>query len=431
MKNQLFVFFFLGATLQVSAQNEFNKWSVELNGGFNKAMGPLTPGFLSPTLNLGHVDFGARYMINEYLGFKGNLGTGNFREVKGESPEFTTNYQTITLQAVGNLGKILNFESFSEKLGLLGHLGGGAGRIDYKKTARFAGKAEFNYIITSGITTLISLSDRLVLTGDISIFVNGRQTYTLDGNIYNAVNQPDPPFNQFVHATGTWWTGTLGLNFYLGKAEKHADWYFAPEKYATKTELHEAITEIKDMLKDSDGDGIPDYLDQESNTPSGARVNSLGITMDSDGDGTPDHLDNCPFQPGPSSLNGCPSKVEILDEVDYLKKAINDGYVNVYFAFDSSKPLGYSVSAAHYVSNFMKRNPGVRLEIKGYADELGTENYNMKLSERRAKAVYDLMVSSGVDASRLSLKGYGEDTSVDKASPEARQLARRTSFQIL
>ena len=78
----------------------------------------------------------------------------------------------------------------------------------------------------------------------------------------------------------------------------------------------------------------------------------------------------------------------------------------------------------------MKRNPGVQVEIKGYADELGPENYNMKLSEKRAKSVYDLLVATGVDASRLSYKGYGEDTSVDKSSTDARQMARRVSFEI-
>jgi OOP family OmpA-OmpF porin len=78
----------------------------------------------------------------------------------------------------------------------------------------------------------------------------------------------------------------------------------------------------------------------------------------------------------------------------------------------------------------MKRNPGVKLEVKGYADELGAENYNIQLSEKRAKAVYDVLVASGVDASRLTYKGYGEDTSVDKTSADARQLARRASFEV-
>jgi OOP family OmpA-OmpF porin len=183
------------------------------------------------------------------------------------------------------------------------------------------------------------------------------------------------------------------------------------------------------MLRDSDGDGVPDYLDEEPNTPVGARVNSAGTTLDSDGDGTPDHMDDCPFQPGPASTNGCPV-VEEVEAVDYLKKAIDDGYVNVYYAFDSDKPLAYSISAANYVANFLKKNPSVQVEIKGYADELGPEDYNMKLSERRAKAVYDIIVASGVDSSRLSYKGYGEDTSVDKSSADARQMARRASFEV-
>jgi OOP family OmpA-OmpF porin len=156
------------------------------------------------------------------------------------------------------------------------------------------------------------------------------------------------------------------------------------------------------------------------------------MTMDSDGDGTPDHLDKCPFVAGPSSTGGCPASEDTSTqmEVDSFRKAINEGYVNVYYAFDSSKPLAYSVPATNYVANFMKRNPGVKLEVKGYADELGAENYNIKLSEKRAKAVYDVLIASGVDASRLTYKGYGEDTSVDKSSADARQLARRVSFDV-
>lgn len=412
------------------AQKEFNKWSLEINGGFNKSMGPLTPDYFSPTLNVGHFDIGARHMINEYIGFKGNLGFGTFREAKGESPEFNSKYLTVTAEGVGNFGRMLNFESFTNKIGLLGHLGAGGGRLIYDELALYSNEPDYYYIITSGMTALFSITDRIALSGDISVYVNGRQTYTLDGNAFNDKVQPDPPTNPFVHATGTWWTGTLGLNFYIGKAEKHADWYLRPEKYLTKSELSEAVGEIKDMLSDSDSDGIPDYLDKEPSTPAGARVNSFGVTLDSDGDGIADHLDQCPFQPGPSATNGCPAATEKASEVDYLKKAINDGYINLYYSFDSDVPLNYSISAAQYVANFLKRNPSVSLEIKGFADELGPENYNIMLSERRAKSVYSLLISTGIDASRLSYKGYGEDTSVDKASENARQMARRVSFEI-
>jgi OOP family OmpA-OmpF porin len=101
-----------------------------------------------------------------------------------------------------------------------------------------------------------------------------------------------------------------------------------------------------------------------------------------------------------------------------------------FYSFDSFKPLSYAISSIDYVNNFLKRNPGVTLEVKGYADEIGPDDYNMKLSEKRAIGVYDLLISAGIDSSRLSYRGYGEDTSVDKGSLEARQLARRASFEV-
>ncbi len=429
MKKLLLAILLFSLQFSVFSQSEFNKWSLETNIGFNKPMGPLTPGYLSPTLNIGHLDLGIRYMFNEKFGLKGDGGFGSFSEVKGESPEFKTNYLRANIQGVFNLGRIMSFESFSRRVGLLGHFGGGFGRMSFNETILNT-EPEYQYNIISGLTGQYKLGPRIALTSDISMIYNGRQTYTFDGNSYNADAQPiGPNQNPYVHAPGTWWTGTVGLNFYLGSSNEHADWYIAADKYATKEELASEINGIKDMLKDSDGDGIPDYLDKEPNTPVGARVNTNGVTMDSDNDGTPDHMDKCPFIPGPASTDGCPVQ-EIKEEVDFLKKAINDGYVNIYFAFDNDKPLSYSAPSANYVANFMKKNPGVNVEVKGYADELGSDDYNIKLSERRAKAVYDIIISTGIDASRLSYKGYGEDTSVDKSSADARQLARRTSFEV-
>lgn len=436
MKKHLLILILLGSSLNSFAQKDFNKWSLEVNGGFNKAMGPLTPGYLSPTLNLGHADFGTRFMANEKFGISGKFGIGTFNEAFG-APEFTTNYYSANLNGVMNLGRILSFETFTRRFTFLSELGFGVGAL--KQNSRIYSELstsstpdfdpDYVYSFNSAIKLLYSISKRISLQGTISTTVNGRQRYTFDGNEFNQYGRPEEPEIPFIHATGTWWTGTLGLNFYLGKAPQHADWYIAADKYVTKVELAEAITGIKDMLKDSDGDGVSDYLDKEPNTPAGARVSFSGATLDSDNDGTPDHLDKCPFLPGPSSTGGCPVE-EIVEQVDYLKKAIDEGYVNVYFGFDSSKPLTYSISAASFISNFLQKNPGVKVEVKGYADELGGEDYNIKLSEKRAKAVYDLLVDAGIESSRITFKGYGEDTSVDKSSADARQMARRTSFEI-
>lgn len=406
---------------------EFNKWSLEVGGGFNKPMAPLAAGYLSPTLNVGHMEFGARYMFNEKFGLKLDYAFGSMNEAgstDASTGTFDTKYSRLNLQGVANIGRIMNFESFSRSFGLLLHGGAGIGWVNPEEN-EFSEFDDDVYNIMFGITPQLKLTKNISIFGDISTVLNGRQTVTWDGSkaIRPAID------NGFFGPNSTWWSGSLGVQFYLGKNEEHADWYVAADKYATKEELASQINSIKDMLKDSDGDGVPDYLDTEPNTPVGARVDSKGTTIDSDGDGIPDHLDKCPFLPGPSSTNGCPIEV-VTEELDYFKRAINDGYVNVYYAFDSAQPLGYSTSSASYVANFMKKNPGVSIEIKGFADEIGPEDYNMKLSEKRAKAVYDLLVASGIDAARLSFKGYGEDTSVDKSSADARQMARRASFEV-
>jgi len=430
MKKLILSTLLAGSLAFASNAQEFNKWSLEATTGFNKAMAPLTAGYLSPTLNIGHADLGVRYMFNEKFGAKLDYGFGSFKESDGNSPEFDTKYFRLNLQGVANVGRIMNFETFSNRVGLLFHSGAGIGVVNPEMN-------QYNYFndrvytLIFGFTPQIKLTEKISLVGDVSTILNGRQTITFDGvNAILPSTMPNASTNNgYYGANGTWWTGTLGLNIYLGKQTQHADWFIAANKYATKEELATQINGIKDMLKDSDADGVPDYLDKEPNTPSGARVSPSGTTLDSDGDGTPDHLDKCPFQPGAAASNGCPVEVS-RDEVDYLRKAINDGYVNVYYAFDSAKPLAYSISSAQYISNFLKRNPGVTVEVKGYADELGEEDYNIKLSESRAKAVYDLLIASGVDASRLSYKGYGEDTSVDKSSADARQMARRASFVV-
>ena len=56
----------------------------------------------------------------------------------------------------------------------------------------------------------------------------------------------------------------------------------------------------------------------------------------------------------------------------------------------------------------MKQNPTVKVEISGHTDNVGTEVYNQKLSENRAKSVYQYISEAGISEDRLSFKGYGQ-----------------------
>lgn len=79
----------------------------------------------------------------------------------------------------------------------------------------------------------------------------------------------------------------------------------------------------------------------------------------------------------------------------------------------------------------LKENPGVRVQVAGYTDSVGTDAYNQGLSERRANAVRDYLASHGVDASRLSSTGFGESNPVaDNGTADGRSQNRRVELNI-
>jgi outer membrane protein OmpA-like peptidoglycan-associated protein len=71
----------------------------------------------------------------------------------------------------------------------------------------------------------------------------------------------------------------------------------------------------------------------------------------------------------------------------------------------------------------------MKIRINGYTDNIGSDADNLTLSENRAKAVVDYLVSKGVDNKRLTSKGFGETQPVaDNSTEEGRALNRRTEF---
>jgi outer membrane protein OmpA-like peptidoglycan-associated protein len=78
------------------------------------------------------------------------------------------------------------------------------------------------------------------------------------------------------------------------------------------------------------------------------------------------------------------------------------------------------------VANFLEQNPERHVLIEGFTDSVGTEDYNRGLSERRAEAVRSALLSRGVDAGRIQVRGYGEEFPVGtNADAGGRQLNRR------
>ena len=81
--------------------------------------------------------------------------------------------------------------------------------------------------------------------------------------------------------------------------------------------------------------------------------------------------------------------------------------------------------------DFLANNPSVAIEISGHTDNIGNDADNLLLSERRAEAIYNFLIENGVEASRISYKGFGESQPIDtNDTEEGRANNRRSEFKI-
>lgn len=386
-------------------QQEYNKWSIELNGGVNKPTRTMTPGYSTATLNPFHADLGARYMFSPKFGIKLDVGYDQFTE-RDNTLEFESRYVRASFQGVVNIGRALNFETWTNTIGILAHGGFGVSQISTE--TGFGGQDYSGHGIL-GLTGQVKLSNRVALTGDLTGIVNGKQDWNFDGMGTTRTGAFD----------GVLLNASVGLTFYLGKNEKHADWVGEEDRIG---ELEKRVDLIETGLIDSDKDGVADLYDLEPNSIAGVAVNTKGQSIDTNQNGVPDELESYLDKTYEKKGNGATNNT--------VEELINGGYVNVYFDFNSSKPTNASLSGVDFLVKYLKNNPGKSADIIGYADEIGNTNYNTELSRKRAEAVKKVAVNAGIDASRLNVIANGEDTSVNKNSKEARQIVRRVTFQV-
>jgi OOP family OmpA-OmpF porin len=105
---------------------------------------------------------------------------------------------------------------------------------------------------------------------------------------------------------------------------------------------------------------------------------------------------------------------------------------NIFFANNSYELEEKSTTELESIVAFMNLNPSVSIELGGHTDDVGSDPANMELSQKRAKAVYDHLISVGVEAKRLRYKGYGETKPVlPNTSEENRAKNRRIEFKVL
>jgi outer membrane protein OmpA-like peptidoglycan-associated protein len=105
---------------------------------------------------------------------------------------------------------------------------------------------------------------------------------------------------------------------------------------------------------------------------------------------------------------------------------------NIQFELNSSRLQPVSLIELNKLLQLMVDNPNIKVQISGHTDNTGSEEHNRQLSLDRAKAVADYLTSKGIDAERLTWKGYGPSKPVaDNSTEEGRALNRRTEFTVV
>ncbi len=158
-------------------------------------------------------------------------------------------------------------------------------------------------------------------------------------------------------------------------------------------------------IQDEDADGVPDVRDHCPGTPLSCRpVDSVGCPVDSDGDGIADCMDLCPDSQPAASVDqyGCEPQLSLT-----LDAGVD------YFAFDKAtlKPRMKQVlndviprlQAALSVPQSTRT-----IHIMGHTDSIGSDAYNLRLSERRAQAVANYLSAHGLQSQRVVVTGRGE-----------------------
>ncbi|MDI3316001.1 MAG: OmpA family protein [Mycobacterium sp.] len=188
------------------------------------------------------------------------------------------------------------------------------------------------------------------------------------------------------------------------------------------TETHTGFNDVRAGI----GIEIPFYVSREVVAPPipPEKVKMVEIPWglrDDDGDGVINEKDKCPNTPPNTRVDGdgCPiPKVVRLDGVT--------------FEFNKTRLRPDAQTILKWVVDIMKKYPDMNVEIAGYTDSIGSDAYNLKLSQRRAEAVRDYLVSQGIESSRVTPKGYGKaDPVASNATAEGRERNRRVELHIL
>lgn len=425
---------FIGGAVQAqeqvgnSAAQPFSTWSIGVNAGVLSPLSPLggKNDFSNWKTGLGY----GLYVKKQFTPYFSLKLDGIRGKLKGDNSEAYDSGVTVdggnsafetTLSYAGSLSaevNLFNISMFKKEDVLQLYLSGGAGLAGYKPKVTPAGGTRTDYAGGKNISELIipvGLGAKVKLSQNIN-FDLGWSVYFVDGDNLDGTyrNGNNDKFN-YAHA---------GLEFAIGKGKQLAfhnpvaatyDEALQAKQLASslksdldnqKAENAKLRSDLNDLSKDTDGDGVADKFDKCPDTPSGVVVDGAG----------------CPFK--------TPAPVEKVIITEEDRRVVRDAIKNLEFDLGKSTIRAKSFPTLNRVANLLV-NKNFSLKLAGHTDNTGSAELNMRLSKDRAEAIKTYLVSQGVNASRVEATGYGKNQPIASNKTAAgRQKNRRVEFTL-
>jgi len=192
--------------------------------------------------------------------------------------------------------------------------------------------------------------------------------------------------------------------------------------------------ELKMAYLDTDADGILDHTDKCPNTPKNVKVNMFGCAPDNDRDGVIDVEDQCPGTPVKTKVDqyGCPIKTIVLPakQAKRLPKKTLQYQVTIEFDYKSSQVKDIYDKQLAKIVLWLKKLEDPIIVIKSHTDNIGSQIYNINLSDKRADSVKKYLYRHfHIPEHQVKSYSYGETQPItDNSTEEGRQKNRRAEI---
>jgi OOP family OmpA-OmpF porin len=417
----------LAQTTPTTTSMPFKTWSIGANAGVITGFSPIggQNDYTKYETSLGYGLYIKKQITPAFAlrleGVRGQIKGDNTKAYTDGSfnttpyNSFSTNLDySASLSAVANL---VNWSMFNQQSNALLYVSAGGGVARYTtSTISNPGNVEVEYEPTKKLIIPVGVGVKFRLAESVNLDLGATMNF-VDGDNFDGYSRGGN--DRYTY-------GYAGLEFALGKGQQLA--FFSPtaatydqaiaaknaadalrsDLDAQKAENARLRSEMGDLLKDSDGDGVADKLDKCAGTPAGTVVDGAG----------------CPLKvPAPQVTE----KI-IITEAD--RKVVADAIANLEFDLGKATIRSKSYASLNRVAGLLTEK-NFSLKLAGHTDNSGSDALNLRLSKDRAESVKAYLVSQGANASRIEATGYGESQPIaTNATPAGRQQNRRVEFTL-